>query len=64
MHDCNQAVQQIVPSPVTTDKDADDDSSTLLVSDDGSIDSSLYSRDSESEGGILDNQYNDDVSLL
>jgi hypothetical protein len=33
------------------------------VSDDGSIDSSLYSRDSESEGGIWDNQHNDDVSI-
>ncbi len=35
----------------------------LPVSDDGSIDSSLYSQDSESEGGIWDNQYNDDVSM-
>jgi hypothetical protein len=35
----------------------------LPVSDDGSINSSLYSQDSESEGGIWDNQYNDDISI-
>jgi hypothetical protein len=52
MHDCNRAVQQIVPPPVTTDKDADDNPSMLPVSDDGNIESSLYSQDSESEGGI------------
>jgi len=63
MRDCNQAVKQIVPPPVTTDKDADDNPNILPVSDYGSIDSSLYSQDSESEGGIWDNQYNDDVSL-
>jgi hypothetical protein len=63
MRDCNQAVQQTIPPPVTTDKDADDDPSMLPVFDDGSIDSSLYSRDSESEKGIWDNQYNDDVSI-
>ncbi len=55
MRDCNQAVQQNVP-PITADKDADDNLSMLPVSDDGTIDSSLYSRDSESEGGIWDNQ--------
>ncbi len=43
MRDCNQAVQQIVPPPVTTDKDIVDNPSLLSVSDDGSIDSSLYS---------------------
>ncbi len=43
MHDCNQAVQKIVPPPVTTDKDAVDNPSMLPVSDDGSIDFSLYS---------------------
>jgi hypothetical protein len=63
MHDHNQAAQQIVPPPVTTEKDTDDNISMLLVSDDGSKDSSLYSQDSESEGGIWDNQYNDDVSI-
>ncbi len=63
MCDCNRAVQKIIPPPVTTDKDADDDPSMIPVSDDGSINSSLYSRDSVSEGGIWDNQYNDDVSI-
>ena len=63
MRDCNQAVKQIVPPPVTTDKDADDNPNILPVSDDGSIDSSLYSQNSETEGGIWDNQYNDDVSI-
>jgi hypothetical protein len=33
------------------------------VSHDGSIDSFLYSQDSESEEGIWDNQYNDEVSI-
>ncbi len=33
------------------------------ISDDDSVDSSLHSQDSESEGGIWDNQYNDDVSI-
>jgi hypothetical protein len=63
MGDRNPAVQQIVPPPVTTDKDADDNPSMLPVSDDDSIDCSLYSQDSESEGGIWDNQYNDDISI-
>ncbi len=63
MRDRNQAVQQIVPPPVTTDTDADDNPSMLPVSDDGSIDSSLYSWDSESEGGFWDNQYNHNVSI-
>jgi hypothetical protein len=35
----------------------------LPISDNDSVDSSLYSQDSESEGGIWDNQYNDDVSI-
>ncbi len=52
LHDCNQTVQQIVPPPVTTDNNADDNPNMLPVYDDGSIDSSLYSQDSESEGGI------------
>ncbi len=43
MHDCNQAVKQVVPTPVTTVKDADDDPDMLPTSDEDSIDSSLYS---------------------
>ncbi len=63
MRDCNPAVQQAVPTPVTTVNDADDNHDMLPISDDDSVDSSLYSQDSESEGGIWDNQYNDDVSI-
>jgi hypothetical protein len=43
MRDCNQAIQQIITPPVATKKDADDDPSMLPGSDNGSIDSSLYS---------------------
>ncbi len=63
MRDCNHAVQQAVPTPVTTVNNADDNPDMLPISDDDSVDSSLYSQDSESEGGIWDNQYNDDVSI-
>jgi hypothetical protein len=63
MRDRNRAVQQAVPTPVTTVKHADDDPDMLPISDDDSVESSLYSQDSESEGGIWDNQYNDDVSI-
>jgi hypothetical protein len=63
MHDCNQAVQQAAPTPVTTDKDADDKPDMLPISDDYSADFSLYSQDSESEESIWDNQYNDDISI-
>jgi hypothetical protein len=63
MHDRNCAVQQAVPTPVTTVKNANDNPDMLPFSDDDSVDSSLYSQDSESEGGIWDNQYNDDVSI-
>jgi hypothetical protein len=63
MRDRNHAVQQAIPTPVTTVKNADDDPVMLPISDDDSVDSSLYSQDSESEGSIWDNQYNDDVSI-
>ncbi len=63
MHECNQAVKWIIPTPVNTGKDADDNSDMLPISDDGSVDSSLYSQDSESEGGIWENQDNDNVSI-
>jgi hypothetical protein len=58
MREHNQAV-----TPVNTGKDADDNLDMLPISDDGSVDSSLYSQDSESEGGIWDNQDNDNVSI-
>ncbi len=41
----------------------DGDPILLPISDDDSVYSSLYSQDSESEGGIWDNQHNDDVSI-
>ncbi len=63
MRDRNCAFQQAVSPPVITVNDADDDPDLLPTSDDDSVDSSLYSRDSESEGGIWDNQYNDGVSI-
>jgi hypothetical protein len=63
MHDCKWSCQYLIPTPVTTDKVAHDDPILLPISDDDSVDSSLYSRDSESEGGIWDNQHNDDVSI-
>jgi hypothetical protein len=63
MREHNQAVKQIIPTPVNTGKDANDNPDMLPISDDDSVDSSLYSRDSESEGGIWDNQDNDNVSI-
>jgi hypothetical protein len=63
MRDHNRAVQQAVPTPVTTVNNADDNPDMLPISDDDSVDSSLHSRDSEFEGGIWDNQYNDDISI-
>jgi hypothetical protein len=55
------SVRQAIPA--TTAKDADEDPDILPISDEDSVDSSLYSQDSESEGGIWDNPYNDDVSI-
>jgi hypothetical protein len=43
MRDRNCAVQQAVPTPVTTVINADDDLDLLPISDDDSVDSSLYS---------------------
>ncbi len=43
MRDCNCAVQQAIPTPVTTVINADDDPDMLSISDDDSLDSSLYS---------------------
>jgi hypothetical protein len=63
MRDRNHAVQQAVPTPVTIVNNTDDDPDMLPIFDDDSVDSSLYSQDSESEGGIWDNQYNDDISI-
>ncbi len=42
MRDPNRAVQQAVPTPVTTVNNADDDLDMLPISDDDRVDSSLY----------------------
>ena len=57
------AVIYFIPTPVTSDKDADDDPILLPFSDNGSVDSSLYSQVSESEGGTWDYQYNNYVPI-
>jgi hypothetical protein len=63
MRDRNRAVQQAVPTPLTRVNNTDDNPDMLPISDDDSVYSSLYSQDLESEGGIWDNQYNDDVFI-
>ena len=54
MRDRNRAVRQAIPVTITKDDDQDPD--VLPISDEDSVDSSLYSRDSESEGGFWDIQ--------
>ena len=63
MHDCKRRCQIIHSYSCHTRQDADDDPILLPISDNNSVDSSLYSRDSESEGGFWDNQYNVVVSI-
>ena len=46
MRECNCAVQRVIPTPVNIGKDADGDPDILPISDDDSVDSSLYSQDS------------------
>jgi hypothetical protein len=64
MCDCIHAVKKVIPTPVDTD-DLDDDNApdVTQISDDSSVYSLLFSRDSESEGGIWDNTNNNDVSF-
>jgi hypothetical protein len=52
IRDRHHAVQQAVPTPVITVNNAGDNPDMLPISDDDSVDSSLYSQDSESEGDI------------
>jgi hypothetical protein len=56
--------QEVIPTQVATD-DLDDDNAPHVtqISDDSSVDSLLFSRDSESEGGIWDSTNNNDVSF-
>ena len=63
MHDCKGRCQIIHSYSSHTRQDVDDDPILLPTSDDNSVDSSLYSQDSESEGGFWDNQYNVVVSI-
>jgi hypothetical protein len=62
--DCNCAVRTSIPKPVATDlDDAGDVAGVAPISDDGSVDSLLFSCASESEGDIWgNNNYDDDGS--
>ena len=64
MRDRNRAVRKSIPKPVLTDlDDAGYVPGVAPISDDGSVDSSLFSRASESEGDIWgNNNYDDDAS--
>ena len=65
MRDCNRAVRKSIPPPVATEVDDAGKVPGVLapISDDGSVDSSLFSRASESEGDIWgNNNYDDDAS--
>jgi len=64
MRDRNRAVRKSIPSPVATDvDDAGEVPGVAPISDNGSVDSSLFSRASESEGDIWgNNNYDDDAS--
>ncbi len=62
MHERNRAVQRVITTPVTTGPVPINDPNSLPISEDGSVDSSLNTRDSESERGIWDNYNNDNVS--
>jgi hypothetical protein len=64
MRDCIHAVKKVIPTPVATDNlDNDNAPDVTQISDESSVDSLLFSRDSESEGGVWDNTNNDDVSF-
>ena len=63
MRERNRAVKKVIPVPVSTGQDDDAAPEAQQISDDSSVDSSLYSRDSESEGGIWGNNDVDDASL-
>ncbi len=64
MRDCNRAVRKSIPPSVATDvDDAGKVPGVAPISDNGSVDSSLFSRASESEGDIWgNNNYDDDAS--
>jgi hypothetical protein len=64
MRDRNRAVTKSIPPPILTDVDnADEVPDVAPISDNGSVDSPLFSRASESEGDIWgNNNYDDDAS--
>jgi len=64
MRDRNCAVKKSIPSPIATDvDDAGEVPGVAPISDDGSVDSSLFSHASESEGDIWgNNNYDGDAS--
>jgi hypothetical protein len=55
-------VQRVITTPVTTGPVPVNNPNLLPVSEDGSVDSSLNTQDSECEGGIWDNYDDDNVS--
>jgi len=58
MRERNRAVRKSIPPPIATEVPG-----VAPTSDDGSVDSSLFSRASESEGDIWgNNKYDDDAS--
>ena len=64
MRDRNCAVRKSIPPPVATDVDDEGKVPGVApISDDGSVDSLLFSRASESEGDVWgNNNYDDDAS--
>jgi len=64
MRDRNRAVRKSIPPPVAMDvDDAGKVHGVAPISDNGSVDSLLFSRASESEGDIWgNNKYDDDAS--
>jgi hypothetical protein len=62
--DCNRAFRKSIPKPIATDlDDANDVPGVEPTSDDGNVDSLLFSCASESEGDIWgNNKYDDDAS--
>jgi hypothetical protein len=63
MREHNRAVRKAIPKPVATDlDDAGNVPGVAPISDNGSVDSLLFSRASESEGDIWGNNYDNDTS--
>jgi hypothetical protein len=64
MRDRNRAVKKSITPPVATDvDDAGKVPGVAPISDDGSVDSSLFSHALESEGDIWGNNNYDDASI-